>query len=84
MMSNEELAELLKHCSPNIIYVVNWQNRLIKLHTPFKLLVLRDIGGLFKDQIVECTEIKVTYEGKMVFCIGSKLYHTFYFDILAL
>ena len=83
-MSNKELAELLKFSSPNIIYVVNWQNRLMKLHTPFKLLVLQDIGGLFQGQIVECTEIKVTYEGKMVFCVEGKLYHTIYFDILAI
>lgn len=83
-MSNKELAELLKHCSPNIIYVVNGENKLIKLHTPFKLLVLQDIGGLFQNQIVECSKVKITYEGKMVFCIGNKIFQTIYFNILAI
>lgn len=81
-MSNEELIELLKYCSPHIIYVVNGQNRIIKLHTPFKLKVLQDIGVLRKNQIVECTELKITYQGRIVFYINGKNYHTYHFDIL--
>ncbi|WP_298265925.1 hypothetical protein [uncultured Lutibacter sp.] len=81
-MSNEELIELLKYCSPHIIYVVNGQNRIIKLHTPFKLKVLQDIGVLRKNQIVSCTELKITYQGRVVFYINGKNYHTYHFDIL--
>jgi hypothetical protein len=81
-MSNEHLIELLKYCSPHIIYVVNGQNRIIKMHTPFKLLVLQAIGGLHKNQMVSCTELKITNEGRIVFLINGKNYHTYYFDIL--
>jgi len=81
-MSNEELIELLKYCSPNIIYVVNGKNRIIKLDTPFKLLVLQDIGDLRKGQIVYCTELKITQQGRIVFLIDGKNYHTYYFDIV--
>ena len=81
-MSNEELIELLKYCSPHIIYVVNGQNRIIKLHTPFKLKVLQDIGILNKSQIVSCTELKITREGRIVYFIDGKNYHTYYFDFL--
>jgi len=81
-MSNKELIELLKYCSPHIIYVVNGQNRIIKLHIPFKLLVLQDIGSLYKNQIVPCEELKITNEGRIVFLIDGKNYHTYYFDIL--
>ncbi len=81
-MSNEELIELLKYCSPHIIYVVNGQNRIIKLHTPFKLKVLQDIGILHKSQIVSCTELKITRQGRIVYCINDKNYHTYYFDFL--
>ena len=83
-MSNKDLIELLKHCSPHIIYVVSGQNRIIKLHTPFKLLVLQDIGNLSKSQIVSCEELKITNEGRIVFYIDGKLYHTYYFDILTI
>ncbi len=81
-MSNKELIELLKHCSPHIIYIVNGQNRIIKLHTPFKLKVLQDIGSLHKNQIVSCTELKITNQSRIVFLIDGKNYHTYYFDIL--
>lgn len=81
-MSNKELIELLKYCSPHIIYVVNGQNRIIKLNTPFKLRVLQDIGSLHKNQLVLCTELKITNEGRIVFCIDGKNYHTYHFNIL--
>ena len=81
-MSNEQLIELLKYCSPHIIYVVNGQNRIIKLHTPFKLKVLQEVGVLRKNQRVYCEELKITNEGRIVFCIDGKNYFTHHFDIL--
>lgn len=81
-MSNKELIELLKHCSPDIIYIVNDENRIIKLHTPIKLLVLFDVGDYRKNQIVTCSELKITTEARIVFYIDGKNYHTYYFDIL--
>ena len=83
-MSNKELIELLKHCSPDIIYVVNEENRIIKLHTPIKLLVLFDVGDYRKNQIVTCSELKITTEARIVFYIDGKNYHTYYFDILTI
>jgi len=81
-MSNEELIELMKYSSPYILYVVVGKNRIIKLHTPFKLLVLSEVGGLRKNQIVSCTELKITREGKIVFFIDGKNYYPYYFEIL--
>lgn len=81
-MSNKELIELLEHCSPNIIYVVSRKNKIIKLKTPFKLKVLVNVGSLHKDQMVFCTELKITKTGRIVFCINGKNYHTHHFDIL--
>ncbi len=81
-MSNKELIELLKSCSPNIIYVVNDENRIIKLKTPLKLLVLADIGKFRKNQMVTCTELKITTHARIVFYIDGKNYHTYYFDII--
>lgn len=83
-MSNKELIELLKHCSPDIIYIVNDENRIIKLHTPIKLLVLFDVGDYRKNQIVTCSELKITTEARIVFYIDGKNYHTYYFDILTI
>ena len=81
-MSNKQLIELLKYCSPHIIYVVNAQNKIIKLHTPFMLRVRERIGAFKPNQLVECTELKITQQGRIVFCIEGKNYHTQYFDII--
>ena len=81
-MSKKQLLELLKYCSPNILYVVEGHNRIIKLYTPFRLLVLSDIGVLLKGQIVYCTEMRITDMARIVFLIDGKKYHTHYFDIL--
>ena len=83
-MSNKELIELLKHCSPDIIYIVNDENRIIKLHTPIKLLVLFDVGDYRKNEIVTSSELKITTEARIVFYIDGKNYHTYYFDILTI
>ena len=81
-MSNKELIELLEHCSPDIIYVVSGRNKIIKLKTPFKLLVMVEIGNLQKGEMVFCTELKITNTGRIVFCIEGKNYHTHHFDII--
>ncbi|MBG7610670.1 hypothetical protein IU405_00220 [Polaribacter sp. BAL334] len=81
-MTNEQLMELLKYCSPYIIYVVNDKNRIIKVHTPIKLKALQSVGSLQKNQLVYCTELKITNEGRTVYCIDGKNYHTYYFEIL--
>lgn len=81
-MSNEELIELLEYCSPNIIYVVSGRNKIMKLQTPFKLKVLQDVGKLKMNQLVFCTQLKITQQGKIVFCIESRNYHTHHFDII--
>ena len=81
-MSNKELIELLKHCSPEIIYIVDQKNRIIELKTPFKLKVLRGIGSLQKGELVSCTRLKITNKGRIVFHVDGKNYHTYYFDVV--
>lgn len=83
-MSNKELIELLKSCSSDIVYVVDEENRIIKLHTLIRLLVLYDIGEFQKNQIVTCKELKITTNTRIVFYIDGKNYNTYYFDILTI
>jgi len=81
-MTKKELAELLKYSSPLEIYVITWKNTLIKLHCPFEVQVLQDIGTLKTRQFVFVEEIKVTIELKTVFIIDSKAYYYYHFEIL--
>ena len=81
-MTKKELAELLKYSSPREIYVIKWNNTLIKLLCPFEVRVLQDIGTLKKGQIVYVDEIKVTIELKTVFIINTNAYYYYYFEIV--
>jgi hypothetical protein len=81
-MTNKNLVELLKYCSPDIIYVVSGRNQIVKLKTPIELLVNENIDNFYKGQIVFCTELKITEKANLVFYIQGKHYHTHHFDIL--
>ena len=81
-MTKKELAELLKYSSPREIYVITWKNTLIKLHCPFEVQVLQDIGTLKTGQFVLVDEIKVTIELKTVFIIDTKAYYYYHFEIV--
>jgi hypothetical protein len=81
-MNKKQLAELLKYSSPNIIYVVTWNNILKKVICPFKVRVKNDIGELFKNQIVWVEQVKVTPEIKTIYIIDGNAYYYFYFEIL--
>jgi len=81
-MTKKELAELLKYSSPREIYVITWNNTLIKLYCPFEVQVLQDIGTLKTGQFVFVDEIKVTIELKTVFIIDNKAYYYYHFEIV--
>jgi len=82
MMNKKILAELLKYCSPKVLYIVTWNNILKKLFCPFQVKVINDIGELTRGQVVFVEEIKVTEDLKTVFMIEGKAYYYHHFDIL--
>ncbi|MES2545501.1 MAG: hypothetical protein V4548_11490 [Bacteroidota bacterium] len=81
-MTDKELAEQLKYSSPKEIYVITWNNRLVQLKCPFKVLVLHNIGLLKKGEVVFVKEVKVTNELKTVFVIKMGAYYYHYFDFI--
>lgn len=81
-MSDQELAELLKHSNPKEIYVITWNNCLLRLKCPFRVEVITNVGLLLKGEIVLVTEIKVTKEIKTVFIIERNAYYYYHFAIL--
>jgi hypothetical protein len=81
-MTDKELAEQLKYSSPKEIYIVTWDNRLILLKCPFKVIVLEDIGALIQGDIELVSEVKVTAELKTVFIIKRGAYYYHYFNFI--
>lgn len=80
-MTKKELAEVLKYTSPNIIYVVTWNNVLKKVFCPFKVMVLQDIGDLKKGDVVLVEAVKVDLNLKTIFIIDSQAYYYYNFHI---
>ncbi len=81
-MDEKELAEILKYSNPKELYIITWNNLLKRISCPFKVVVLRRVGGLKKGQIVDVDGVKVTMELKTVYIIKGELYYYYYFDIL--
>lgn len=84
IMTDFDIAELLKTSSPRTLYIIDKSGRLKQLRCPFRVVVLTDIAKLRKKQTVIVDEIKVTYEMVTVYSIEGDLYYYFYFDILAI
>ena len=81
-MNDDELAGLLKYSSPNEIYIVTYDNVLILLICPFKVVVLVNIDVFNKGDFVFVDKVKITPELKTVFIINKKAYYYFYFDFI--
>lgn len=81
-MTDKQLAEQLKYSSPKEIYIVTWNNRLILLKCPFRVVVMEDIGSLIQGDIELVSEVKVTPELKTVFVIKQGAYYYHYFNFI--
>jgi hypothetical protein len=81
-MDINELAKVLMYCSSDSIYVVTWDNLLKQVFTPFKTVVLSDVGQLSKGEIVWVEQVKVTIQLKTVFIVDSKAYYHFHFGCI--
>jgi len=81
-MTDDEIADVLKHCSPNSILIVNENNKLQEIFCSFKVLVIIDIGKLKQYEIVNVDEIKVTRELITIFIIKENHYFYYHFEIL--
>ena len=81
-MRDDELADILKYCSPNALYVITWNNLLKQLFCPFLVGVKHQIGELEKNEHVWVENVKVTASLRTVFIIKGRAYYYDHFDIL--
>ena len=81
-MTKKELAEVLKYTSPNIIYVITWNNVLKKVFCPFKVMVLQDVGNLKIGDVVLVEAVKVDLSLKTIFMIDNQAYYYHNFHII--
>jgi hypothetical protein len=81
-MSDDEIVDLMKYCSPNELYIVNRNDRLERLFCPFEVKTKYDIGGLSKDEIVLVDKVKITMEFHSVYIIRNQAYYCHHFIII--
>jgi hypothetical protein len=81
-MDINELAKVLMYSSSDSIYVVTLDNVLKQVFTPFKTIVLSDVGQLSKGEIVWVEQVRVTIQLKTVFIVNTKAYYHYHFSLI--
>ena len=81
-MTKKELADILKYTSPNIIFIVTWNNILKKVFCPFRVFVIKNVGDLRVGDVVLVQEVKVDINLKTIFIIENQAYYYHNFEII--
>jgi hypothetical protein len=80
-MNNREWGELLRYSSPDKIWVVTWQNKLLELKCPFNVLVVHNLGALKKGSMEQVSKVKISSSMITVFIIKNMPYYYHHFKI---
>lgn len=85
-MSDEEkkqyISEIFKYCKTDSILVINHEGNLQRYDCPFEVIVITDVGELFKNLICLVKAVKMDLTLMDVYIIGNKAYYFFNFRIL--
>lgn len=81
-MNLKQWGELLKYSSPDSIWIVTWENKLLELKCPFLIYVCYDIGDLKKGSNEKVTKVKISSSMITVFIVRDKAYYYYHFQII--
>ena len=85
-MSDEEkkkyIEEIFKYCKIDSILVINKKGQLERLDCPFSVLVISDVGELYKGLICLVSAVKIDISLIDVYIIRNKAYYFFNFRVL--
>ncbi len=80
-LSKNQWAQLLTYTSPYSILVVRWDNVLIEVFCPFKVLVKHDVEELNKGQQVWVKKGLVSNTNRTVYDIGGTYFYYDHFEM---
>lgn len=83
-MDGNALAFLLKYSTPFSILVVTHNDRLIELHCPFEVKVIKSVKNLMVGEIKMVTQVKLSTNDKLVYIVNTVPFYYSYFDIINL
>jgi hypothetical protein len=85
-MSSDEkkkyIEEIFKHCKTDSILVINEDGHLQRLHCPFEVLVIQDVGELTKGLKCLVSAAKLDMNLIEVYIIRNKAYYFFNFRVM--
>lgn len=85
-MSDEEkrkyIEEVFKYCKTDSILVISKTGHLQRLHCPFEVIVIQDVGELYKGLICLVNAVKLDLTLIDVYIIRNKAYYFFNFRVL--
>jgi len=85
-MSDEEkrkyIEEVFKYCKIDSILVINKHGHLQRLDCPFEVVVIQDVGELYKGLICLVSAVKIDLTLIDVYIIRNKAYYFFNFRVL--
>ena len=85
-MSDDEkrkyIEEVFKYCKTDSILVMNKVGDLQRLQCPFEVIVVQDVGELYKGLICLVSAVKIDLSLIDVYIIKNKAYYFFNFRVL--
>ena len=85
-MTDEEkrkyIEEIFKYCKIDSILVISKTGSLERLDCPFEVLVIQDVGELYKGLICLVSAVKLDLALIDVYIIGNKAYYFFNFRVI--
>ena len=86
-MSDEEkkrkyIEEVFKYCKTDSILVIQKSGQLQRLYCPFEVVVIQDVGELYKGLICLVNAVKLDISLIDVYIIKDKAYYFFNFRVL--
>jgi hypothetical protein len=76
------IEEVFKYCKTDSILVVNKTGQLQRLQCPFEVMVILDVGELYKGLICLVNAVKLDMNLIDVYIIKNKAYYFFNFRVL--
>ena len=76
------IEEVFKYCKTDSILVINKVGDLQRLQCPFEVIVIQDVGELYKGLICLVSAVKIDLSLIDVYIIKNKAYYFFNFRVL--
>jgi hypothetical protein len=76
------IEEVFKYCKIDSILVINKHGHIQRLDCPFEVVVIQDVGELYKGLICLVSAVKLDLSLIDVYVIKNKAYYFFNFRVL--